>query len=121
MKPRTAEAQDKAVLEVTPVTYKQSQTVVVAGDVVTEAQLAVLRELGVVGGQEADYTLYITMFIYIALLFLRFTAGMWSSSRGRWARTRESCLCSPRSPWLRPRYPFRSHGWIRASSPRFLR
>lgn len=48
--------------------YQQDQTVVLAGDVVTEAQLAVLETLGVVGGQETDYTLYISMFVYVALL-----------------------------------------------------
>jgi hypothetical protein len=62
--------QNKAEAAVTRVVYKKSQTVVTAGSVVTEAQLAVLKELGVVGGQETDYLLYVSMFVYTALLFL---------------------------------------------------
>ena len=54
---------------VPPITYKQNQTVVVEGDVVTEAQMAVLGELGLVDGGETDYLLYIGMFLFIALLF----------------------------------------------------
>ena len=64
------QAQDEAEEEISPITYKQGQTVVNAGEIVSEAQLAVLESLGVVGGQETDQTLYITMFVYIALLFV---------------------------------------------------
>ncbi len=68
-KAATQKAKDEAADKISPVMYKQSQTVVVAGETVTEAQLAVLQELGVVGGEKADYTLYIGMFLFIALLF----------------------------------------------------
>ena len=65
-----AQEQDEAEATATRVVYKKSQTVVTAGSVVTEAQLAVLKELGVVGGQETDYRLYISMFVYMAIVFL---------------------------------------------------
>jgi len=59
---------DEAEDDVDHIVYQRDQTVVKEGDVVTEAQFAVLESLGVVGGQETDYTLYISMFVYVALL-----------------------------------------------------
>lgn len=81
-------AQDEAEANVAPIIYKQSQTVVVAGDVVTEAQLAVLQELGVVGGQDTDYLLYISMFVYIALLFIVYAIYLFQFERELLADTR---------------------------------
>lgn len=65
----TNSAKEEAAAKVLPVMYKQSQTVVVSGEVVTVAQMKVLQDLGVVGGEKADYMLYIGMFLFIALLF----------------------------------------------------
>lgn len=65
----TQKARDDAAAEVKDVMYKQSQTVVVEGDVLTEAQMKVLADLGVVGGGGADFMLYFGMFLFILLLF----------------------------------------------------
>ncbi|MGI5850016.1 MAG: HD family phosphohydrolase [Christensenellales bacterium] len=65
----TDAAMKAAAKAVEPVTYKQNQTVVVEGEVVTEAQLAVLISLGVVGGQAVNIMLYVGMFLFMALIF----------------------------------------------------
>lgn len=65
----TLEAREAAAERVQPIIYKQNQTVVVAGEVVTEAQLAVLTALGVVGSENVDYSLYAGMLLLLALLF----------------------------------------------------
>lgn len=65
----TQQAREEAAAEVQSIIYKQNQTVVVAGDVVTEAQYAVLLALGVVGSNNIDYMLYIGVFLLLALLF----------------------------------------------------
>ncbi len=65
----TQEAQEAAAEKVQPIIYKQNQTVVVAGEVVTEAQMAVLTALGVVGGEKVDYSLYAGMLLLLTLAF----------------------------------------------------
>ena len=80
--------QDRAEAAVTRVVYKKSQTVVSAGSVVTEAQLAVLKELGVVGGQETDYLLYVSIFVYIALMFMIYGTYLFQFERELLADTR---------------------------------
>jgi putative nucleotidyltransferase with HDIG domain len=62
---------------VTPVTYQRNQKIVSQGEVVTEAQYAVLQELGYAGGgQTQDYTLYIGMLLFVALLFAIYAVYM---------------------------------------------
>jgi putative nucleotidyltransferase with HDIG domain len=64
----TEAAREAAAQTVPEVKYKQDQTVVVAGEVVTDAQLAVLAALGVVGGEGVDYSLYAGMLLLLALV-----------------------------------------------------
>lgn len=86
----TNAAMEAAAKKIAPVTYKQDQTVVRANDdVVTEAQLAVLRELGVVGGQEQDYMLYIGMFVFVALVFAAYAVYMFQFENDVVAETRK--------------------------------
>jgi putative nucleotidyltransferase with HDIG domain len=68
------QAQDDAGAAVSPDEYQyiQGQTVVTKGDVVTAAEFAVLEALGVVGGQETDYLLYISILAYTVLLFVAY-------------------------------------------------
>ena len=65
----TAKAKQEAADAVETITYKKDQTVVLEGEEVTEAQMAVLQELGVVKGGETDYWLYVGMFLFITLVF----------------------------------------------------
>jgi len=65
----TEQARQMVQQDVADVVYKQSQTIVVQDDIVSAAQMKVLQELGVVGGEGADYKLYIGMFVFILLLF----------------------------------------------------
>lgn len=65
----TNQAREAVAELVQPVIYKQNQTVVVAGEVVTEAQMAVLTALGVVGSQGVDYALYAGMLLLLTLIF----------------------------------------------------
>ncbi len=68
----TATAMNLAEAAVDPVTYKKNQIVVTEGEVVTDAQLSVLKELGILG-VASDYELYIGMFVFLALLFVIYT------------------------------------------------
>ena len=65
----TLQAREAAAEKVQPVIYKQNQTIVVEGDVVTEAQMAVLTALGVVGNEGIDYSLYAGMLLLLVLVF----------------------------------------------------
>ena len=65
----TLQARETAAEKVQPVIYKQNQTIVVAGEVTTEAQIAVLTALGVVGSEGVDYMLYIGMLLLLILVF----------------------------------------------------
>lgn len=66
----TDAAMTAAEAALSPITYQKNQKIVSEGDIVTDAQFAVLQELGYVGGGQAqDYTLYIGMFLFVALLF----------------------------------------------------
>ncbi len=82
------EAQDEAAAAVEPVYYKDGQVVVTEGEIVTGAQLAVLQALGVVGGGETDYALYISMFVYMALLLVLYGVYMAQFERELLADTR---------------------------------
>ncbi len=65
----TEAAREAAAQTVPEVKYKQNQTVVTAGEVVTEEQYAVLLALGVVGGEGVDYSLYVGMLLLLLLVF----------------------------------------------------
>lgn len=81
-------AQDEAEANVAPIIYKQNQRVATENQVVTEAQFAVLQELGVVGGQETDYLLYVSMFVYMALAFILYAVYLFQFERELLADTR---------------------------------
>lgn len=66
----TEQARAAVVEKVRPIIYKQNQTIVNAGQVVAEEQLAVLAELGLVGGEGTNYKLYVGLFFLILLLFV---------------------------------------------------
>ena len=85
----TQQAELAARQSVVPVTYKQSQTVVVEGEVVTEAQLKVLSDLGVIGGEGTDYKLYIGVLLFILLLFGAYAVYMYQFEAETIADTRK--------------------------------
>lgn len=64
----TRQAEIIAEQNVTPVIYMQSQTVVVEGEIVTEAQMIVLSDLGVIGGETTDFKLYVGTLLFVILL-----------------------------------------------------
>lgn len=65
----TNQARQAAADKVLPVKYLESQTIVVAGETVTPAQMVVLQELGVVGGENINYMRYVSIFLFLLLLF----------------------------------------------------
>lgn len=65
----TEQEREEAADKVQPVIYKQNQTVVLAGEVVSQAQHEVLLALGVVGNDDTNYLTYIGLFLLLALLF----------------------------------------------------
>ncbi|MBT3319151.1 MAG: HDIG domain-containing protein [Clostridia bacterium] len=75
--------------EVSDVVYKQSQTVVVEGDIVSAAQMKVLQDLGVVGGEDADFKLYVGMLVFVLLLFGVYGAYMYQFESETLADTRK--------------------------------
>lgn len=66
----TNAALETAENSVKPTIYMKNQAIVKQNEVVTDAQFAVLQNLGLVGSEEQDYTLYVGMFIFVALLFV---------------------------------------------------
>ncbi len=85
----TTREQNAAAEQVAPVTYKQNQTVVVTGEVVTQAQYTVLERLGLVGGQDIDYVLYIGHFLLVALLYCIFAVYLYQFEPEILAETRK--------------------------------
>ncbi|MDD5018440.1 MAG: HDIG domain-containing protein [Eubacteriales bacterium] len=85
----TQEARTEAAAAVDPIIYMQYQTVVVEGETVTEAQMAVLQELGLVDGGETDYLLYVGMFLFIALLFCVYAVYLFQFESEILAETRK--------------------------------
>ncbi len=65
----TEQARAEAASKVPPVIYKQNQTIVNTGEVVTKEQLAVLQELGLVGGEEINFALYAGLLLMLVLVF----------------------------------------------------
>lgn len=81
-------AQQAAADTVKPVMYQKGQTIVVVGDVVTEAQLAMLTELGFVDG-DANILLYIGVFLFIALIFAVYAIYLYQFESAVMAETRK--------------------------------
>ncbi len=85
----TEREQNAAAEQAAPVTYKQNQTVVFVGEVVTQAQYAVLEQLGLVGGKDIDLVLYIGHFLLILLLFSIFAVYLYQFESKILAETRK--------------------------------
>jgi len=85
----TEQARSAAAQTVQPIIYKQNQTIVDAGQVVTEEQLAVLLELGLVGGEEINYLLYIGLFLLVALLFVVYATYLYQFETELLSETRK--------------------------------
>lgn len=85
----TEQAREAAAQEVQPVIYKQNQTIVDAGQVVTEEQLAVLQELGLVGGEEINFVLYAGLFLLLALVFIVYAVYLYQFESELLAETRK--------------------------------
>lgn len=65
----TTEANRKAAREaVAPVVYKKGQNIVVAGEVVTPSQLAMLQSLGLLADEAIDMMMYLGLAILIVLI-----------------------------------------------------
>ncbi|MDU1411496.1 MAG: HDIG domain-containing protein [Clostridium sp.] len=62
---KTTEAKENAVKGVSPVIYKKDQTIVAEGQPVTEAQLAILGDLGLLNTKDST-----DIYLHIALLFI---------------------------------------------------
>ena len=65
----TEQARQVEVDKVQEIRYIQNQTVIEMGKIITEAEYAVLEELGLVGSEDADFKLYLSLFLLLALLF----------------------------------------------------
>ncbi len=65
----TEENRQKARDAVEPTVYKQNQNIVVKGDQITEEQYAVIASLGLLTSDSADYSLYISSAVLLALIF----------------------------------------------------
>jgi len=85
----TEQARAAAAEMVQPIIYKQNQTIVDAGQVVTEEQLAVLKELGLVGGEKTNYMLYAGLFVLVTLLFIVYATYLYQFESELLAETRK--------------------------------
>jgi putative nucleotidyltransferase with HDIG domain len=68
----TEAAKIKAAENVLPSVYKKGQIIVQVGEVVNEAQVEVLRDLGIKQENTLNYGLYSGVFIYVLLCFIFF-------------------------------------------------
>ncbi len=85
----TEQARAEAAAKVEPIKYKQNQTIVNAGEVVTKEQLAVLQELSLVGGEEINYALYAGLFLMLALVFAVYATYLYQFESELLADTRK--------------------------------
>ncbi len=90
----TEQARSAAAEKVQPIIYKQNQTIVDAGQVVTEEQLSVLAELGLVGGEEINFLLYVGVFLLITLLFTVYATYLYQFESELLADTRKLFVLS---------------------------
>jgi cyclic-di-AMP phosphodiesterase PgpH len=84
----TTAKMNEAADKVETIKYEPNQTVVTKGEKVTEAQLAVLKDLGVVGAEQ-DNTLYIGMFLYVASIFIIYAVYLFQFETETLAETRK--------------------------------
>ncbi len=67
----TSAARDKAEAAVEPVMYKKGQNVVVANEIVTQAQYEVIAKLGLLEDDSVDLSLYLGLAIVVTLVFVQ--------------------------------------------------
>ena len=67
----TSAARDQAENEVVPTTYKKGQNVVVANEIVTQAQYEVIAKLGLLEDDSVDVSLYLGLALVVVLVFLQ--------------------------------------------------
>jgi len=90
----TNAAMEEAAQSVQQVKYKANQTVVTEGEVVSKAQLEVLKEIGIVGTDE-DKTLYVGMFLFTATAFILYAMYLLQFEGDTAAETRKlMMLCT---------------------------
>ncbi|MHB1314986.1 MAG: HD family phosphohydrolase [Christensenellales bacterium] len=65
----TEKLRDEAEAQVSPVTYKKGQNIIVKGNIVTEAQIGVLDSLGLLSDNSVDLWLYVGIAIYLLIVF----------------------------------------------------
>ncbi len=90
----TEQARSAAAQKIQPVIYKQNQIIVGAGQVVTQEQLAVLSELGLVGGEKTNYMMYAGLFVLISLLFAVYATYLYQFESELLAETRRLFVLS---------------------------
>ncbi len=88
----TDEAKKAAEDSVKPILYVKGQVIVKQNEAVTDAQIAMIEELGLLGGQEPDYLLYIGMFIFAAGLFVIYVIYLFQFESEVIAETRKLVL-----------------------------
>ncbi len=88
----TSEAMDAAEDSVKPIIYVKGQVIVKQNEVVTDAQIAMVKELGLLGGQGPDYLLYVGMFIFAASLFVIYVIYLFQFESEVIAETRKLVL-----------------------------
>ncbi len=72
---------EKAIAEVEPVVYKKGQNIVRAGEVVTESQIQMLDDLGMLKDKKVDLTLYLGLGALLTLLFIMVLFHSYGSTR----------------------------------------
>lgn len=74
----TEAAKEKVAELVTPVIYKKGQNIVMKGEIVTRAQVAVLHDLGLIKDIQTDNVIYFGLSIYMLLLFAMYITYMFT-------------------------------------------
>ncbi len=106
----------KAMEEVEPIVYKKGQNIVRSGEVVTESQIQMLDDLGMLKDKRVDMTLYLGLGALLVLLLITVTFYVYGFSRALKRDTRTitllslivvltvavSMLVRPVSPYLMP-------------------
>lgn len=64
----------EAELSVEPIVYKKGQNIAVKGEVVTKAQFAMLSMLNITNARPITYKLYLSLFVYLAIIYFGFYA-----------------------------------------------
>ncbi|MEX1308522.1 MAG: HDIG domain-containing metalloprotein [Eubacteriales bacterium] len=79
---------------VEPVIYRQGQNITVKGEVVTEAQYAMLEELGLTTVRPITAQLYISLFVFLALIYFGFYTVMAIFENGYFKRVKHTLILS---------------------------